>query len=632
MFKAILRKSEANNSNQSHTLTSPPKKSPGKGDTVARRLALCWAGENCTAGVHGMESDRLDAVVRCIHRIAAGQVEHLSDRMLLDRYLDDRNDDAFAALVHRHAGLVLGVCQRIVHDRHASEDCFQAVFLVLATKAGSLKRHDMIGPWLHAVARRVALKANAQARSRSGREQHAARSLLDCQASSLEWRELSPVLDDAVARLPGKFRVPFVLCYLQGKTVREIARLQNLPMGTVASRLARARAQLRVKLVRQGITLTAGSLAVAISESKASALASQSLIEGTLKVSKLLVAGVGASELLSHSTVSLMRGTVPMTIFANLKSLTGILAALAIGVVLLSYCSIGLLGANGNAQERQAQDGAVQDPAPAQRPVEQTGDASNKLKTVSFLSLQRTPMDVYRLAAGDTLGLVIDGILGDSKQLIPVRQGENSNTPPVMGYPMVVREDGTIPLPQVPPLKVAGMSVAELEAALRQAYTVTTRRVNPDVFSAIVTLMRKRTVRVVVIREDVGGDSTITNRKADHTSRAPGANRGIGQVLELPFGDNDLLTVLVRSGGIPGANAADAVVIERTRLAPNETDHAGAPVSVKNGAGEATTKKYVKQTLHIPLRLRANARVPFTEDDITFQNGDIVFVPARGDN
>jgi RNA polymerase sigma factor (sigma-70 family) len=581
-----------------------------------------------------MASNRLDAVVRCIHRIAAGQAEHLSDRALLDRYLDDRNDDAFAALVHRHAGLVLGVCQRIVHDGHAAEDCFQAVFLVLATKAGSLKRHDMIGPWLHAVARRVALKANALARSRSGREQHAARSLLDCQASSLEWRELSPVLDDAVARLPGKYRVPFVLCYLQGKSVREIARLQNLPLGTVASRLARARAQLRVKLVRQGITLSAGSLAIALSETRASALASQSLIEGTLEVSKLLVAGVGASELLSHSTVNLMRGTVPMTIFANLKSLTGILAALAIGVALLGYCSIALFGADAdeNAHGRQTQDDASRDHAPVQKPSEQAGDASNRLKTVSFLSLQRAPMDVYRLAPGDTLGLVIDGILGDSKQLVPVRQGENPDTPPAMGYPMVVREDGTLPLPRVPPLKVTGMSVAELEAALRRAYTIDRQVVSPEVFSAIVTLMRKRTVRVVVIRQDVGGESSITKDKPENTPGAAGTKRGIGQVLELPYGDNDLLTVLVKSGGIPGANAADDVVIERTRPAPHAADNAGAPVSVKNGAGGATTKEYVKQTLHIPLRLRADARVPFTEDDITFQNGDIVFVPACGHN
>ncbi len=579
-----------------------------------------------------MSSNRLDAVVRCIHRIAAGHAEHLSDRTLLDRYVKDRNDDAFAVLVHRHAGLVLGVCQRIVQDRHAAEDCFQAVFLVLATKARTLKRHNVLGPWLHVVAHKVALKSNALARSRNLREQHASRSLLDWQADSLEWRELAPVLDDAVARLPDKYRVPFVLCYLQGKSIREIALLMNLPRGTVASRLARARAKLRARLLRNGVSLSVASLALGLSESQASALVTPSLIQGTIQASKLLATGVGTAAVLSQSTMTLMRGTIPMSIFANLKSLTGILAALAVGVLLLGYCSMTLFGAapGAKSQKQPPQNDASPKNAPVPKLAEQAGDVSNKLKTVSFLSLQRPPMEVYRLAPGDTIGLVIDGILGDTQQIVPVQQRENPDVPLAIGYPVVVREDSTISLPQIPPFKVTGFSIAELESALRREYTSERKIVSPQRFSCMVTLMRKRNVRVVVIREDVSPDSSSLNKAGASPSNS-GPKRSSAQVLDLPYGNNDLLTALVRTGGIPGASAADEVIIERIRPASHAAKNAETQVSIKNGSGDASAK-YITQTLHIPLKLRANARVSFTEDDISFENGDIVYVRARDDS
>jgi len=118
-----------------------------------------------------MAAGRFNPVVRYIYRIAAGQAEQLTDRALLDRYIDERDEEAFALLVHRHGGFVLGVCRRVVQDWHTAEDCFQAVFLVLTAKAHLLPRHEALGSWLHAVAIKVALKANASATIRRIREQ-----------------------------------------------------------------------------------------------------------------------------------------------------------------------------------------------------------------------------------------------------------------------------------------------------------------------------------------------------------------------------------------------------------------------------------------------------------------------------
>ena len=186
-----------------------------------------------------MASGRFNPVIRYLHLIARGKAEQLTDRALLDRFVDDRDEEAFALLVQRHGGLVLGVCRRVVHDWHAAEDCFQAVFLVLATKAHLLPKHETLGAWLHAVAIKVSLKSNARAAIRRIREQKAARSIVDSPTDSLEWSDLRLHLDDAVARLQSKYRIPFVLCYLQGKSVSEIAQELGQPKGTVASRLAR---------------------------------------------------------------------------------------------------------------------------------------------------------------------------------------------------------------------------------------------------------------------------------------------------------------------------------------------------------------------------------------------------------
>ena len=277
-------------------------------------------------------------LIRYIRRIAGQHLAaELSDSDLLDRFGHLRDEAAFAVLVRRHSPLVLATCQRVVHDWHTAEDCSQAVFLVLAKKARSLRRSKSLGPWLHAVATRVALKARGKASRRWLLERKAAVSAAVKGPDYLVWTDLRPVLDDAVAHLTEKYRVPFVLCYLQGRTVAEIARQLNHPKGTVAARLARAREQLRGRLARRGLALSMAALTVALSENAAPASVLPPFIAGTVKAAGVLAAGKEAALAVIPARVAiLMEGVLRSMLLAKLKVSMGVLVAVA-GIGLLGY-------------------------------------------------------------------------------------------------------------------------------------------------------------------------------------------------------------------------------------------------------------------------------------------------------
>jgi RNA polymerase sigma factor (sigma-70 family) len=194
--------------------------------------------------------------------------------------------------------MVLAVCRRLLNDAHAAEDCFQATFMTLARKAGSLRRPGSLGPWLYGVASRTALKARAREARRRVRERRAAVPEAVEPLDGFAWRDLRPVLDEAVQRLPDKYRVPFVLHCLQALTVAEVARRLACPQGTVAARLARARDQLRSRLARHGLALSAGALAAALAENAAAAPVPLPLLNATARAatvaaSQTIAAGVG---------------------------------------------------------------------------------------------------------------------------------------------------------------------------------------------------------------------------------------------------------------------------------------------------------------------------------------------------
>src|SRR5262245_28258587 len=174
------------------------------------------------------------------------------DAELLGRYVERQDPAAFEALLVRHGPMVLGVCRRVLASAADAEDAFQATFLVLVRKAASVVPRGMVGNWLYGVAYRTATSAKAMNARRRAKERAAARP----EAREEErWTDLRPVLDEEMSRLPEKYRVPVVLCDLEGRTRREAARQLGWPEGTLSTRLRAGRGLLARALGRRGLAL-----------------------------------------------------------------------------------------------------------------------------------------------------------------------------------------------------------------------------------------------------------------------------------------------------------------------------------------------------------------------------------------
>ncbi len=216
------------------------------------------------------------------------------DEVLLRRFASARDEAAFEALVRRHGPMVQGVCRRILGDVHAAEDAFQAVFLVLVRKSNSIRRPELLANWLYGVACRIARKARISTIRKETRERRAGKMATQEQLLDLEWTELKAVLDDELSQLPEKYRAPLVLCYLYGQTNVEAAAQLGWPSGSMSERLSRAREMLRKRLNRRGLTLSAGLLALLLSQKAASADVSPLLVEATVKIG-MTQTGTGAA-------------------------------------------------------------------------------------------------------------------------------------------------------------------------------------------------------------------------------------------------------------------------------------------------------------------------------------------------
>jgi RNA polymerase sigma factor (sigma-70 family) len=220
-----------------------------------------------------MGTATLASVLQHLRSIAnAAAHENTSDRNLLERFIAQREEGAFVALLKRHGPMVLQVCRRIQDNEHEAEDVFQATFLLLARKARSIRKPDSLASWLHGVAYRLALAAKAQRTQRQAYERQAADMRSTSGVSDHGWQELPGTLDAALQQVPEKYRLPLVLCYLEGKTQEEAARQLGCPLGTLRSRLARGRSRLKEVLQRQGVHLSAAALAAGLAGSAASAV------------------------------------------------------------------------------------------------------------------------------------------------------------------------------------------------------------------------------------------------------------------------------------------------------------------------------------------------------------------------
>jgi RNA polymerase sigma factor (sigma-70 family) len=284
------------------------------------------------------------------------------DRLLLARFVDEADGSAFQVLVRRYGPLVLGVCARVLGSEHDAEDAFQATFLVLACKAGSLRAPESLGPWLHGVAYRTALKAKARALRRRRIEEPLADLAAPPAPDDLLRHEVRVVLDEEVSRLPERYRAPVVLCYLEGRTNEEAARLLGCPPGTVYSRLAAARDRLRRRLGRRGLAPSAGVLVAALSGGTASAVSASAVVVTSQAALAFAAGPAAAAGTTPAAAAALAEGVLRAMFFTKLKIAAA--AVLAVGVAVAA----GVL----SCRAGEGSDGRDADPArPAARGAEQ---------------------------------------------------------------------------------------------------------------------------------------------------------------------------------------------------------------------------------------------------------------------
>ncbi len=228
----------------------------------------------------------------------------LSDADLLERFRTHQEEAAFTLLVQRHGPMVLAVCRRILGDVHGIEDVFQATFLVLIRKEGTIRKQASLAAWLHRTAARLALKARAQAARRQHYEREVPPQFED-RSDRLADGELRAALEEEIERLPDKYRMPLVLCYLTDKTHEQAACQLGCPKSSITSRLARARELLKQRLIRRGFTAPAGLLAVLLTEATTNAALPAVL---TLSTVRLAVRALTGQTLAASATVALADG------------------------------------------------------------------------------------------------------------------------------------------------------------------------------------------------------------------------------------------------------------------------------------------------------------------------------------
>jgi RNA polymerase sigma factor (sigma-70 family) len=252
----------------------------------------------------------------------------VSDGCLLDVFIAQRDEAAFEALVRRHGPMVVGVCQRVLCNEHDAEDAFQATFLVLVRKAASVRPREMVGNWLYGVAYRTSLEAKKAVAKRRLKE---AEVMLRTEAPEQTQTDLRPVLDRELAALPHKYRVPLVLCELDGRSRKEVARQLDVPEGTVASRVARAKNMLAKRLARRGFG--GGSVATVLAQTVALAHVPTPLMVSTVTAATAVAAGQTAvAGVISARVAALTEGVLKAMLLTKLK----IAMALMLGVVIVA--------------------------------------------------------------------------------------------------------------------------------------------------------------------------------------------------------------------------------------------------------------------------------------------------------
>jgi HlyD family secretion protein len=299
------------------------------------------------------------AVLRDIQTLFdVGTVGGLTDRQLLERFANRReasSDTAFEVLVLRHGPMVLQVCRNLLRDEADAADAFQATFLVLVRRRAAIRRLESVGGWLYGVACRVAARARVDAARRVRNEKRAALRVVEAVDSTdgtAMTADFGPIVQEEVRRLPERYRAVVVLCYWQSLTHEQAAARLGCPLGTVRSRLARARKLLHRRLTRRGLAPLAGIVAAALDERAASASALSAvppaLVNMTIRAAAAAGSGQALSYVVSVGTASLVKRVSWSMAMSKIKTA-------AVGLALVGFVGFGAvfltsIGRTGRAQ------------------------------------------------------------------------------------------------------------------------------------------------------------------------------------------------------------------------------------------------------------------------------------------
>ncbi|MBI3407320.1 MAG: RNA polymerase sigma factor [Planctomycetes bacterium] len=288
----------------------------------------------------------------------------VSDREILERFILRRDEEAFASLVRRHGPMVKGVCERLLHHTQDAEDAFQATFLVLVRKAGSLQKPELLGNWLYGVAFRTACKARTLANRRDYYERQAAAMPSPTSSFDPNWREMRALLDEELQTLPFKYRAPLVLCYLEGFTNEEAALRLGWPIGSMSYRLARGRELLRGRLNRRNRNhaVPAGMFALFLQQTASATELQPALVQTTAKAAVVLATGHGLAAALSANAQALAEQTLRALAATGRRGWS--IATFAVLAIALAFAAVVAFGIGYNTNppwppEAPAINGAV---------------------------------------------------------------------------------------------------------------------------------------------------------------------------------------------------------------------------------------------------------------------------------
>jgi protein involved in polysaccharide export with SLBB domain len=261
-------------------------------------------------------------------------------------------------------------------------------------------------------------------------------------------------------------------------------------------------------------------------------------------------------------------------------------------------------------------------------PPELLAPSKEPERTIPLPLLGQSEPCKYALGPGDVLGVYIENVLGDRTQPLPLQvapfleAGGQRRLPPAAGYPVPVRPDGTIVLPQLEPLCVTGLSPADVEDALRKLY-LAREVLKGGKERILVTLLHARHYGVVVLRQESG------NITLGPAGQIGGGKRGTGYVVDLPAYENDVLHALAQTGGLPGLDAYDEVVVERGCFHDDPGRAAVLAALDAAAPGHPRPTLACREVVHIPLRWLPGEPLPFRAEDIVLHTGDVVFLEAR---